>query len=134
MTEFDLDRTPSAAAAASHGNETSHADMQSEASIEALESVPIESAEERVRRRAYELFLARGTTDGADLDDWFAAEREIVVRDTAVPESSAVMRAAYSPAPPERLGARASQRHAGRSSRSRQSRSSEGSLGGEHAR
>ena len=27
--------------------------------------------------RAYELFLARGGSDGADFDDWLAAEREI---------------------------------------------------------
>jgi len=27
--------------------------------------------------RAYELYLARGGSDGADFDDWLAAEREI---------------------------------------------------------
>jgi len=32
---------------------------------------------DRVAMRAYELYLARGGTDGADFDDWLAAEREI---------------------------------------------------------
>jgi len=32
---------------------------------------------ERVALRAYELFLARGGSDGQDFDDWLAAEREL---------------------------------------------------------
>jgi hypothetical protein len=32
---------------------------------------------DRVSRRAYELYLARGRADGRDFDDWLAAEREI---------------------------------------------------------
>lgn len=32
---------------------------------------------DRVAMRAYELYLARGGGDGADFDDWLAAEREI---------------------------------------------------------
>lgn len=32
---------------------------------------------ERVKERAYELYLARGTNAGRDLDDWLAAEREV---------------------------------------------------------
>ncbi|HEY1817812.1 MAG TPA: DUF2934 domain-containing protein [Kofleriaceae bacterium] len=31
---------------------------------------------ERVARRAYELFAARGYVDGHDLEDWLAAESE----------------------------------------------------------
>ena len=34
------------------------------------------SAEE-VSRRAYELFLERGASHGADIDDWLRAEREL---------------------------------------------------------
>jgi len=30
---------------------------------------------ERVRQKAYELYLARGGVDGRDLDDWLQAER-----------------------------------------------------------
>lgn len=32
---------------------------------------------ETIRARAYELFLARGATHGADLADWFNAEKEV---------------------------------------------------------
>lgn len=32
---------------------------------------------DRIAMRAYELYLARGASDGRDFDDWLAAEREI---------------------------------------------------------
>lgn len=32
---------------------------------------------DRVSMRAYELYLARGASDGRDFDDWLAAEREL---------------------------------------------------------
>jgi hypothetical protein len=32
---------------------------------------------EMLRKRAYELFLARGAAHGADLSDWFQAERDL---------------------------------------------------------
>ena len=32
---------------------------------------------DRVAVRAYELYLARGGSDGQDFDDWLAAEREL---------------------------------------------------------
>ena len=32
---------------------------------------------EIIRKRAYELFLARGATHGADLADWFTAEQDL---------------------------------------------------------
>jgi DUF2934 family protein len=34
--------------------------------------------EERIRQRAYELYLQRGRVDGFALDDWLQAEGEIV--------------------------------------------------------
>jgi hypothetical protein len=34
--------------------------------------------EERVRRRAYELYLRRGGQSGSELDDWLQAEQEIL--------------------------------------------------------
>lgn len=37
-----------------------------------------EDHRDRIAMRAYELYLARGGSDGADFDDWLAAEREIV--------------------------------------------------------
>jgi hypothetical protein len=30
--------------------------------------------EERIRRRAYELYVERGNQSGSELDDWFQAE------------------------------------------------------------
>ncbi len=33
--------------------------------------------EEEIRRRAYELFEARGGVEGHELDDWLRAEEEI---------------------------------------------------------
>jgi len=32
---------------------------------------------ERIAMRAYELYLARGGSDGQDFDDWLAAEKEL---------------------------------------------------------
>lgn len=34
--------------------------------------------EDRIRFRAYELFLERGESPGADLEDWLRAERELM--------------------------------------------------------
>jgi hypothetical protein len=36
---------------------------------------------DEIARRAYEIYLARGAEDGHDIEDWIAAEREIL--DTA---------------------------------------------------
>ena len=33
--------------------------------------------EEKIAARAYEIYQARGGTDGADMDDWLQAEREL---------------------------------------------------------
>jgi DUF2934 family protein len=41
---------------------------------------------DRVAMRAYELYLARGGSDGGDFDDWLAAEREIGGRHDRAPE------------------------------------------------
>jgi len=35
------------------------------------------SLEERIRQRAYELYIQRGNESGSELDDWFQAEEEI---------------------------------------------------------
>ncbi len=34
-------------------------------------------AYEEIARRAYEIYVARGSGDGHDLEDWFQAEREL---------------------------------------------------------
>ena len=41
--------------------------------------VPI-NLEEEIRRRAYELYEARGCGPGHETDDWFVAEREVMAR------------------------------------------------------
>jgi len=41
--------------------------------------VPI-NLEDEIRRRAYELFLQRGTAPGSEAQDWAAAEREVLER------------------------------------------------------
>jgi WD40 repeat protein len=38
-----------------------------------------------IRNRAYEIYLERGMTNGAPLDDWLKAEREIKARQSATP-------------------------------------------------
>lgn len=40
-------------------------------------SIAHEPAREEIERRAYEIFLARGATDGHALEDWVQAEREL---------------------------------------------------------
>ena len=47
------------------------------------------SFEERIRRRAYELYLQRGNEPGTELDDWLRAEKEILrTREDAIDEVS----------------------------------------------
>jgi Protein of unknown function (DUF2934) len=42
-----------------------------------ITSTPPKNIEGQIRRRAYELYEARGREDGRDLEDWFRAEGEI---------------------------------------------------------
>ena len=52
----------------------------------ASETLPIE---ERIRRRAYELYVQRGNQSGSELDDWLQAEEEIRrAQEQAIDESS----------------------------------------------
>jgi hypothetical protein len=48
---------------------------------------PDERMDERIRQRAYELYLQRDNSPGDELDDWLRAEAEIQ-REDAVDESS----------------------------------------------
>ncbi|HEY4305412.1 MAG TPA: DUF2934 domain-containing protein [Gemmatimonadaceae bacterium] len=36
-----------------------------------------DAIDDRIRKRAYELFASRNSDDGNELDDWLAAEREV---------------------------------------------------------
>jgi hypothetical protein len=40
-----------------------------------IETLPLE---ERIRRRAHELYLQKGNQSGTELDDWLQAEEEIL--------------------------------------------------------
>ena len=40
-----------------------------------IEALPLE---ERIRRRAYELYVERGNQSGSELDDWTQAEEEVL--------------------------------------------------------
>lgn len=40
-----------------------------------LETLPFE---ERIRRRAHELYLQRGNQSGSEIDDWLQAEEEML--------------------------------------------------------
>jgi Protein of unknown function (DUF2934) len=42
------------------------------------ESADALKSTDSVARRAFELFLERGAVHGHDLDDWFAAERQLM--------------------------------------------------------
>jgi hypothetical protein len=47
------------------------------------------SLEERVRRRAYELFILRNKQSGSAMEDWIRAEKEVLrEQDAAVDEAS----------------------------------------------
>ena len=47
------------------------------------------SLQERIRRRAQELYLQRGSQPGSELDDWLRAEAEILQsQDAAIDEAS----------------------------------------------
>jgi hypothetical protein len=51
-----------------------------------LETLPLE---ERIRRRAYELYVERGNQSGSELDDWLRAEEEILrAQDEAIGDSA----------------------------------------------
>lgn len=40
-----------------------------------IEALPFD---ERIRRRAYELYVERGNQSGSELDDWLQAEEEVL--------------------------------------------------------
>ena len=46
------------------------------------------SPEERIRRRAYELYILRGAQSGSELEDWLQAEKEFLLNE-AVDEEAA---------------------------------------------
>jgi hypothetical protein len=53
--------------------------VRSESRKNVAPPVPI-NLEDEIRRRAYELYLQRGTASGSEAEDWLTAEREIKQR------------------------------------------------------
>lgn len=51
---------------------------------------------------AYERYVARGRTDGFDLEDWLAAEQEASLRHAGIPKSSTAAAPATPRRPPRR--------------------------------
>ena len=47
-----------------------------------------EKRQQEIARRAYERYCDRGCTPGADIDDWLAAERKVLVSQADEPPSS----------------------------------------------
>lgn len=50
------------------------------ATLEASRNVVSASVEDEIRRRAYEIFLERGSAPGDESEDWLVAEREVRAR------------------------------------------------------
>ena len=51
-----------------------------------------ESRLERIERRAYEIYQARGGTGGREMDDWLQAEREIDAAPASAPRDPDIIR------------------------------------------
>lgn len=55
-------------------------EASSATSIGDIRTTDTASHDDRVRRRAYELYVARGGAGGSEMDDWLEAERQLRVR------------------------------------------------------
>jgi hypothetical protein len=66
--------------ARTQSNKTSHApsqQVQESSTRNAATSNRTSPSHEQIARRAYEIFCARGSTQGNPEEDWFQAEREL---------------------------------------------------------
>lgn len=49
-------------------------------SMPSVETIaPALATDDAIARRAFEIYESRGASDGADLDDWLQAERELTM-------------------------------------------------------
>ena len=46
------------------------------AKVTQIEKLPLQ---ERIRRRAFELYIERGNESGSEMEDWLQAEEEILI-------------------------------------------------------
>jgi hypothetical protein len=44
----------------------------------------VKPTEEQIRRRAYDIYEARGRQDGKNFDDWITAEKELIEQTSPV--------------------------------------------------
>jgi len=54
---------------------------------------------DKIEKRAYELYVERGGTDGFDVDDWLRAEQEVLSAQPAPTARAKPARKASSPTP-----------------------------------
>ena len=50
---------------------------QKSAAVEKKDQLPDSSDEQKIRDRAYQIYLQRGEQPGSELEDWLQAEREL---------------------------------------------------------
>lgn len=63
----------------------STAPRQPGAEAEERERLLHSEREEKIRRRAFEIYLERGEQPGQELDDWLQAERELTTNQSNLP-------------------------------------------------
>lgn len=59
----------------SYGSEAVEPEVESQEQ----DRLPDSTREEKIRRRAYEIYLERGAEPGRGLEDWLQAERELTM-------------------------------------------------------
>jgi Protein of unknown function (DUF2934) len=68
------------------GADVASSKASSTTEADGLDALQDQSVDDRIRRRAYELYLARGGSGGSEMEDWLEAERQ--VRNRAGAEAS----------------------------------------------
>ena len=63
------------------------ADTQPETAVEERATLLLQTREQQVRIRAYEIYLGRGEQPGFELEDWPRAERELTSKEEGSAES-----------------------------------------------
>jgi Protein of unknown function (DUF2934) len=54
--------------------------------MSAISKTPL--TEDHIARRAFEIYLDRGSKNGRDIDDWLAAEKELSEEDSSSPQKT----------------------------------------------
>jgi len=65
-----------------HGSETPEAEGPGgEPAVPPGATSPARPSQEKIARRAHEIYLARGGREGHEIDDWLEAERELTQKE-----------------------------------------------------